>query len=168
MPDTAPGPSFEPTGREERLPAAPGALFAYGTLRFPDVLVALLGRVPDHTPGIVEGWRVAALPGRSYPVLVPGDGAAGGVLITGLTAEEWRVIDAYEDDFYHLRRLTLVDGRQGWAYLTEDRRIGLPADWSPNDFTSRHLAAFVGDCTGWRRRYRTGQARDRGAGADHP
>jgi gamma-glutamylcyclotransferase (GGCT)/AIG2-like uncharacterized protein YtfP len=135
------------------LPPAPAALFAYGTLRFPDVLVALLGRVPEHTPAIAEGWRVAALDGRIYPVLVPGEGAAGGVLISGLTAEEWRVIDAYEDDFYALELLTLVDGRQGWAYLTRDRTAALPVDWSPGDFTTRHLPAFTGACRAWRSAY---------------
>jgi gamma-glutamylcyclotransferase (GGCT)/AIG2-like uncharacterized protein YtfP len=133
------------------LPAEPAALFAYGTLRFPDVLRALLGRVPEHSPAIAEGWRIAALDGRIYPVLVPGPGAAGGVLITGLTAGEWRVIDAYEDEFYALERLTLVDGRRGWAYLTRDATAALPADWSPGDFSTRHLDDFAGRCLAWRR-----------------
>jgi hypothetical protein len=136
------------------LPRPPAALFAYGTLRFPDVLTALLGRVPEHTPGAVEGWRVAALDGRIYPVLVPGPGAAAGVLISGLAADEWRVIDAYEDDFYALERLTLVDGREGWAYLTRDRTTALPADWSPGDFSARHLTAFAGACREWRTGHR--------------
>jgi gamma-glutamylcyclotransferase (GGCT)/AIG2-like uncharacterized protein YtfP len=129
-------------------------LFAYGTLRFPDVLDALLGRVPEHTPAVVGGWRVAALDGRIYPVLVPGDGTAAGVLISGLDAAEWRLIDAYEDDFYALERLTLVDGREGWAYLTRDRTAALPVDWSPADFTARHLTAFAGKCREWRGTYR--------------
>jgi gamma-glutamylcyclotransferase (GGCT)/AIG2-like uncharacterized protein YtfP len=136
------------------IPDLPADLFAYGTLRFPDVLEALLGRVPQHSPAIAPGWRVAALDGRVYPVLVPGDGGAGGILISGLTAEEWRVIDAYEDDFYELERLTLVDGRPGWAYLTRDRTAALPSDWSPGDFTTRHLGAFAGACREWRRAYR--------------
>ena len=46
------------------LPSPPAALFAYGTLRFPDVLTALLGRVPEQAPAAVDGWRVAALDGR--------------------------------------------------------------------------------------------------------
>jgi gamma-glutamylcyclotransferase (GGCT)/AIG2-like uncharacterized protein YtfP len=138
-----------------RLPEVPGELFAYGTLRFPEVLTALLGRVPYHEPATVAGWRVAALSGRVYPVLVPGPGTADGVLITGLSAGEWRLIDAYEDDFYLLERLTLVDGRQGWAYLTRDHRACLPGDWSPGDFAARHLAAFARRCEDWRRDIRT-------------
>jgi gamma-glutamylcyclotransferase (GGCT)/AIG2-like uncharacterized protein YtfP len=140
-----------PSGRS--LPAAPAALFAYGTLRFPAVLTALLGRVPEHTPGIVDGWRVAALERRIYPVLVPGEGRAAGTFLTGLTATEWRVIDAYEDDFYALEPLTLVDGREGWAYLTRDHPEALAVDWSPGDFTARHLSGFSGACREWRRAY---------------
>jgi gamma-glutamylcyclotransferase (GGCT)/AIG2-like uncharacterized protein YtfP len=120
-----------------------GPLFAYGTLRFPEVLDALLGRVPDHTPAAAAGWRVAALAGQVYPVLVPGQGTATGILITGLSAAEWRIIDAYEDDFYGLEPLSLRDGRAGWAYLTRDPRSCLPADWSAADFAERHLAVFV-------------------------
>jgi gamma-glutamylcyclotransferase (GGCT)/AIG2-like uncharacterized protein YtfP len=135
------------------LPVVPAPLFAYGTLRFPDVLVALLGRVPERTPATAPGWRVAALDGRVYPVLVPGEGTAGGVLISGLTAAEWRVIDAYEDDFYALELLTLTDGRTGWAYLTRDNSGVLPADWSPGDFTARHLSGFTGRVRAWRGAY---------------
>src|SRR5690242_18684417 len=144
-----------------RLPGTPADLFAYGTLRFPSVLEALLGRVPDHSPGIAEGWRVAALDGRVYPVLVPGAGAAGGIVISGLTTAEWQVIDAYEDDFYGLERLTLVDGRTGWAYVVRDGAIlsrdgtaALPGNWSPGDFSTRHLETFTGQCRAWRRAYR--------------
>jgi gamma-glutamylcyclotransferase (GGCT)/AIG2-like uncharacterized protein YtfP len=136
------------------LPEPAAALFAYGTLRFPDVLVALLGRVPEHTPAIAEGWRVAALDGRVYPVLVPGEGAAGGVLISGLTGDEWRVIDAYEDDFYALERLTLVGGREGWAYVTRDHTAVLPVDWSAADFAARHLPDFASRLRAWGGTYR--------------
>jgi hypothetical protein len=132
----------------EALPDGP--LFAYGTLRFPGILDALLGRVPDHTPAVVQGWRVAALDGRVYPVLVPGTGAASGILLTGLSAAEWRIIDVYEDDFYGLEPLSLVDGRVGWAYVTRDATGCLPGDWSPDDFAARHLAAFTRECVTWR------------------
>ncbi len=46
-------------------PDAP--LFAYGSLRFPEVLEVLLGRVPSTKPAEAEGWRVIPLPGLVYP-----------------------------------------------------------------------------------------------------
>ena len=50
-----------PGNWQRTLPPDPGALFAYGTLRFPEVLRELLGRVPELTEGTVADWRVAAL-----------------------------------------------------------------------------------------------------------
>src|SRR5215470_5909353 len=116
-------------GGTDRLPVDPQALFVYGSLLFPEVLRALLGRVPDRTAAAAAGWRVAALAGRRYPGLVPGDGQASGTLITGLAPDEWRILNAFEDDLYELRRLTLTDARHGWAYVWPDDRAALTEDW---------------------------------------
>lgn len=149
----SPRPSSKVSGRRDRLSAVPEALFAYGTLRSPDVLSALLDRVPDNSPGVVRGWRVAALPERVYPVLIPGEASATGAVITGLSVEEWRVIDAFEDDLYDLHEIILVDGRRAWAYLTHDEEVGLAVDWSIDDFRIRHAAAYSKNCRAWRNRY---------------
>lgn len=151
----ATGPS---AGRLARIGAGPAALFAYGTLQFPEVLQVLLGRVPGHTPGAITGWRAAALPGLVYPGLVPADSTVStgstvstvsGVLLAGLTCAEWRIIDAYEDDSYELGRLTLTDGRPGWAYFYDQGAGVLPHDWSAGEFAVRHLAGFAESCRAW-------------------
>ncbi|MBW8487671.1 hypothetical protein [Actinomadura parmotrematis] len=51
---------------------------------------ALFDRAPDHEPAAAEGRRVATLPGRVYPSLAPG------YFLTGLTPEEWRILEAFE------------------------------------------------------------------------
>jgi gamma-glutamylcyclotransferase (GGCT)/AIG2-like uncharacterized protein YtfP len=142
-------------GRPRRLPAEPGALFAYGTLQFAEVLHALLRRVPEHAPGTITGWRVAALTGgRTYPGMIQaGQATASGMLISGLTPAEWQLIDTYEDDFYELRQLTLTDSRQGWTYAWAAHAEVAPHDWSPRDFAARHLADFAQRCRVWRDRY---------------
>lgn len=128
----------------DRLVVEPSTLFAYGTLRFPEVLRALLGRVPARRPAAAPGWRVAALPGVAYPGLVPGSGTAHGVLIGDLTSREWRIIDAYEDGLYELRPLSLVgEGRHASAYVCHPTTRVLPTDWSADRFAADHLAAFV-------------------------
>lgn len=126
-------------------------LFVYGTLRFPEVLRALLGRVPGHRPAAANGWRVAGLPGRVYPGLVPGDGMAHGHLITGLTPNEWRTLDAFEGPQYELKRLALTQGGHAWAYVWTPVTEVEPDDWSPEDFGKRHLPAYVERCAAWRR-----------------
>jgi len=149
-------------GPRGRLAVSPDALFAYGTLQFPGILSALLRRVPEHAPGTVTGWRVAALAARTYPGIVPASQAtATGILVTGLTPGEWRLIDAYEDDSYELRQLTLTDGRPGWTYAWVNYREVARHDWSAPDFAARHLADFTQRCRAWRERYEaTGQPGD--------
>ncbi|MFC4062017.1 gamma-glutamylcyclotransferase family protein [Planomonospora corallina] len=137
--DMGRGPSGE--SAEER------ALFVYGTLMFPEVLRALLGRVPESAPAVAEGWRAARLPGQVYPVLVPaGEGTARGLLITGLTAAEWRVLDEYEGPMYELRPVELTDGRRGHAYVTVDPAAAAPDDWDAERFVAEHLDAYLGEC----------------------
>ncbi|MQA85790.1 MAG: gamma-glutamylcyclotransferase [Streptosporangiales bacterium] len=139
-------------GRLDRLSAAPGALFVYGTLRFPEIWDALIGRAPDRSPAVAEGWRAAALPGLIYPGLVPHpEGSAAGLFVSGLTAGEWRVVDIFENDLYELRRLRLADGRRAWAYVCAPTVEVCPHDWSADEFADRHLAAYVPQCIAWRR-----------------
>jgi hypothetical protein len=155
VPGTGPGSQPGPGNWQRRLPAEPGALFAYGTLQFPEVLQALLRRLPDREPAQVTGWRVAALGrGRNYPGLVPAPGATTeGMLITGLTAEEWQLIDLYEDDFYDLQQLTLTDNRSGLTYTWIANDQVVPADWSAQSFADLYLAEFTQWCQTWRDRY---------------
>jgi gamma-glutamylcyclotransferase (GGCT)/AIG2-like uncharacterized protein YtfP len=141
------------SARADRMAAGPAALFAYGTLRFPEVLAVLLDRVPAYTPGTLAGWRAAALYGRVYPGLVRAAGEVTGTLITGLTPAELRLIDEYESGPYELRLLTLNDGRSGWTYAWTDHSVVLAHDWSPDDFAELHLADFAANCRAWRDGY---------------
>ncbi|WP_069160094.1 gamma-glutamylcyclotransferase family protein [Nocardia altamirensis] len=127
------------------------SLFAYGTLQFPEVLEVLLDRVPDLSPTTAPGWRVAALPDRVYPGLVPGtDSVAHGVLLSGLTAGEWAILDAFEDDEYDLRPIALADKPlQAYSYIWT-----APAaqhNWRPQHFATDHLHHFVTRAAEWRR-----------------
>ncbi|MEV6387594.1 gamma-glutamylcyclotransferase family protein [Nocardia xishanensis] len=164
-----------PSGRLARVSAAEHALFVYGTLQFPEVLRELLGRCPDLAPAELPGWRAAELPGRVYPGLVPdGRATVRGVLLSGLSAGEWAVLDAFEDDEYDLRTV-FFDGvsvdtgapeslrprpgnSQGgvfvgpgavWTYVwTAD---ATSVEWRAEAFAAEHLGAFAVRCAGWRR-----------------
>ncbi|MGK5559209.1 gamma-glutamylcyclotransferase family protein [Actinomadura kijaniata] len=117
-------------------------LFVYGTLRYPEVLRALLGRVPDLSPASAKGWRVRALPGVVYPGLVPDPAStAEGLLMTGLTDAERHLIDIYEGDLYDTVTLTLEDGRRAHAYTWRGETEAF--DWDPRHFASHELAAYL-------------------------
>ncbi len=141
--DRAPTPAE--SGDRDGPTAAADPLFVYGTLRFPEVLRALLGRVPTRTPAAVAGWRAAALEGRPYPGLVPAEGKTTGLLLEDLTPAERRVLDAFEGDEYDRRRLPLTDGRHCRAYVWRAGRV-LPGNWSAEDFAERHLTAYAARC----------------------
>jgi gamma-glutamylcyclotransferase (GGCT)/AIG2-like uncharacterized protein YtfP len=129
------------------------ALFAYGSLRFPDVLRTLLDRVPTSSPATVNGWRVAALNERVYPVLVPADSTANGVILTGLSHDEWQTLDAFEDDLYDLRCLTINEGFQAWAYVSDHNPAVLSSDWDLDAFRRDALTDYLERCRRWRQRY---------------
>ncbi|WP_433733442.1 gamma-glutamylcyclotransferase family protein [Nocardia sp. CA-129566] len=124
-------------------------LFVYGTLQFPEVLVELIGRRPELVAGELAGWRVAALPGRVYPGLVPAAGGlARGVVLSGLDAGEWAVLDAFEDDEYSLRRVVL-GADVVWTYVWTS--VVAQDDWYADRFAAEHLGSFVLHCAEWRR-----------------
>ncbi|WP_079032303.1 gamma-glutamylcyclotransferase family protein [Streptomyces specialis] len=135
------------SGRLGALPASPDVLFVYGTLQFPEVLRALLGRVPHSRPVSAHGWRAAALVGRVYPGLVLADQVTDGLLLDDLTPAEWQMLDDFEDDRYELRRLPLVGGGLGWAYVWPGEET-LPGNWNATEFTARHLDAYAARCAG--------------------
>ncbi|MTE13632.1 gamma-glutamylcyclotransferase family protein [Nocardia aurantiaca] len=128
-----------------KLPSASDPLFVYGTLQFGSVLTALIGREPAMEPARSIGRRAAALPGRAYPGLVTAaDSMADGFLLTGLTAEEWRVLDAFEDDEYDLLPVSVQVGERteyAWTYAwtaeVEEH------DWSAAVFASEHLPRYL-------------------------
>jgi gamma-glutamylcyclotransferase (GGCT)/AIG2-like uncharacterized protein YtfP len=153
--------------RADRIAGGPAALFAYGTLRFDEVLAVLLDRLPCRSTAAVAGWRAAALDGRVYPGLVRADAEVTGMLITGLTPAELRLIDEYESGPYELELLTLSDGRRGWTYAWTDHAEVLPHDWSPGEFADLHLADFAGKCRAWRDGYEAAGRTGRGVRRPH-
>lgn len=133
--------------RSERAPLA-----AYGTLQFPEILEALLGRVPEVEPVAIVDHEARRLPGVAYPGLVAvHTGACPAQLIADLSVEEWDALDEYEDDFYEL--LPVMVQRQGGeraealAYVVPSS-IASAALWTPDWFLETQLETFLGDLRG--------------------
>lgn len=137
----------ETYGRRDRLSQGPDMLFCYGTLQFDAVLEALLGRIPERATASAPGYRAAALTGRVYPGLVvrPFGGSAPGVVLTDLSNEEWRILDAFEDERYELQEVALSTGKRGWAYVWPGGDIR-PDDWDAEEFQTRHLEEYAARC----------------------
>ncbi|MFB4318170.1 gamma-glutamylcyclotransferase family protein [Actinomadura sp. 21ATH] len=124
-------------------------LFVYGTLRFPEVLESLLGRVPALAPASVRGWSVRALPGEVFPGMVAEPGAtAEGVLITGLGAAERELLDAFEGEPYEVVTVRLDGGGEARAYAW--RGPAEPYGWDAARFAEHDLPEFASLCREWR------------------
>ncbi|MGY4101782.1 gamma-glutamylcyclotransferase family protein [Nocardia sp. R16R-3T] len=142
--------SIEPGWRIGRPITNGDRLFVYGTLQFPEVLVELIGRCPELIAAELTGWRAAVLPGRVYPGLVPvAAGVARGVVLSGLGAADWAVLDAFEDDEYELRRVRPATMPSAWTYVWTS--VVTQDDWFAEQFAAEHLGAFVTHCAAWRR-----------------
>lgn len=127
------------------------SLFVYGTLQFPEVLEVLIDRVPQRATATAPGWRVAALPGRLYPGLIPAPNAvASGLVLNGLTPGEWKILDAFEDDEYDLRTIQLTNAATSAATYVWTAAVAQD-DWRRDQFTADHLSAFVTHSAEWRR-----------------
>jgi gamma-glutamyl AIG2-like cyclotransferase len=121
-----------------------------------DVSIAkrLVRRVPHRVPAVVPGWRVAALQSRVVPGPIRGQTSATGLLNTDLTVSEWHVLDAFKDETYDLRSVTLPGGGVAWAYVRGDNADWLVQDWEAGRFASHDLSDFLPRCVEWRSRYK--------------
>ncbi|KPC88349.1 hypothetical protein ADL27_41365 [Streptomyces sp. NRRL F-6602] len=138
--------AHQATGRRRDRLSPDAVLFAYGTLQFDAVLAALIGRVPPQIPASAPDWRAASLEGRVYPGLVAAPGAtASGVLLTDLSPREWGILDAFEDDRYDLREVTLTSGGRALAYVWPDIEVR-DDNWDANTFMTRHLEEYAARC----------------------
>lgn len=129
------------------------ALFVYGTLLFGEIVAGLIGRRPASVGAVVPGWRAARLPGRVYPGLVPAPGRyAAGLLLSGLSAAEWAVFDAFEGEEYLLGRIATAAGGVALTYVLRDESDVAATDWNRSWFEVTHLARYVDVVAGWRAR----------------
>lgn len=116
---------------------------AYGTLRAPEVVEALLGRTVPARPALASDWEPQALEGLDYPVIVAAPGASSTVDVLGpLTPAEHELIVEWEGPWYVVATWEL-DGVEATVFLPDldhpdlPRRTGV---WSYELFRERDLA----------------------------
>lgn len=134
-------------------------MFVYGSLLAPEVLQALLGRVPASVAATLAGHRRAALGGdRTYPGLVASSAAGhsvAGRLLLGLSAAERGVLDRFEGDEY-VKCSVQVQPEGGGAspveaevYVFSGPGELLGGEWRYESWRSAHLAPFAADAAAW-------------------
>ena len=124
--------------------------FVYGSLMAPEVLSALLGRVPSRAAACVRGFHRYRIRDRVYPAIARcEESSVDGHLLSGMTPRELAVLDWFEDEAYVMTpvRAELADGAaaETIAYAYEDTR-DLHGTWDYDAFRNAHLDEFVVMC----------------------
>lgn len=130
-------------------------LFVYGSLQFPSVHRAVLGRSPRIEHRELIGWEAVCLTDRPFPALLRSPtGVARGVVLRGLTHRERDVLDAFEGPFYDLVDVRLADGSVAATFVANDqapllRRKGLTVPWSVEAFRRDGLMDYEARLGAW-------------------
>jgi gamma-glutamylcyclotransferase (GGCT)/AIG2-like uncharacterized protein YtfP len=125
-------------------------LFAYGTLRDPDLLSAVLNR-PLRPDGALyaraPGFRAVHYPNRVYPALVRAPGAAAeGLLLTDLSPFERDLLDAFEGEEYRREVIAImidVELHEAYAYLPAISVAAASPEWSLANWQAAHKAKVL-------------------------
>ena len=133
---------------------APLAVFAYGTLLFPEVFEIVVGRRGRAQPATLAGHRRAALVDRVYPGLVEAPGhVTEGVLYTDLDTVALAALDRFEDVLYDRKRVevTAADAGRALAFVyvlgSSYRTLVTAEGWDPAAFAVQ-LPAYLDACRG--------------------
>ncbi len=103
-------------------------LFSYGTLRQPDVQIALFGRLVEGTADAMIGWRsrmieitdaevIAKSGTRWHPMVEPSESDDDAVegMVFRISPADLASADAYEVDYVR-REVRLRSGLTAWVY----------------------------------------------------
>ena len=136
----------------------PSALFAYGTLIFPEVFEALTGLRPRSAEARLHDYAALLLHEAAYPGLraEPGHTTSGRVYFD-LGPDTWEQLDRFEGDLYEVRGVRVECGgvvRDAAAYVVAAAYLGRlsPRPWDPAQFARDGYDAFLAAC----RRYAAG------------
>jgi gamma-glutamylcyclotransferase (GGCT)/AIG2-like uncharacterized protein YtfP len=150
-------------------------LFTYGTLMFPEVWQAVVGRQFETSPAQLPGYRICRVAGALYPGIIAVDSpltpdlrpltssSVPGLLYFNLDADSLARLDAFEGHEYIRRSVTVFCkddtcalGRELTAdtYIvpTDSAHILTPEPWTAADFLAHgHLAEFLARYSGFNR-----------------
>lgn len=126
-------------------------LFAYGTLMWPDILEAVMGRRMAGRHAVLAGYTRLRVKGQHYPAAVPApDESVEGTLYTGLTPKEFEALDRFEGREYDRIEVD-IGGTPVFVYVLAEewRHIADSSPWTPADLLPEQRAAFCAEYKGW-------------------
>jgi gamma-glutamylcyclotransferase (GGCT)/AIG2-like uncharacterized protein YtfP len=133
-------------------------LFVYGTLQHSAVMEAVTGLRPESVAAHVEGLARFTVRGEVYPAVVESPGArTDGLLYLDLESPTFDVLDRFEGRSYQRRLVEAITaagervGAQVYVARLEQRPALSDRPWDLDEFSRRHLHAFLGGYGGFGR-----------------
>jgi gamma-glutamylcyclotransferase (GGCT)/AIG2-like uncharacterized protein YtfP len=94
-------------------------VFTYGTLMFPEVWQAVVGRSFETVEGTAGGFEAFRVRDAVFPGIAAGAGtcSVAGIVYLDVDAESTERLDRFEDDFYERREIVVgcSDGQRRMA-----------------------------------------------------
>jgi gamma-glutamylcyclotransferase (GGCT)/AIG2-like uncharacterized protein YtfP len=127
-------------------------LFAYGTLMWPEVLEAVIGRQLDGSPATLSGYLRLRVKGEHFPAVIPSEqDDVEGVLYENLCAEDFRLLDRFEGEEYDRKGVRIEDmDAQVYVLAARWHHLAEQQPWYASEMQPEHLAAFCQAYKGWR------------------
>ncbi|XP_058113505.1 AIG2-like protein D [Magnolia sinica] len=130
--------------------SAAHSVFVYGSLLEDEVVQALLKRVPQSSPALLNGYHRFSIKGRVYPAILPIENKkVTGRVLLGITDPELHVLDTFEDVEYERENveISLIDGSeklQVHAYVWGNKNDpSLHGEWDFEEWRRLHMADFL-------------------------
>lgn len=127
--------------------------FVYGTLMYPEVLHALINRVPRMEPAAIHGYQRYRIKGQVFPGTLRSvaDSQVKGLVLLDLQPQELEVLDEFEGDEYYKQEVEAQLEAGGTCativYIWQDSlRSYLYGEWDPEEFRERQLPGYVQMC----------------------
>jgi gamma-glutamylcyclotransferase (GGCT)/AIG2-like uncharacterized protein YtfP len=119
-------------------------VFTYGTLMFPEVWQAVVGRAFETVEGTARGFAIYRVVDAVFPGIVAGDerNRVQGVVYLDVDHASLTRLDLFEDDFYERQALWVecTDGqrRAAEAYVVppQNRQVLTDEPWQRETFVS--------------------------------
>ncbi|XP_010526283.1 PREDICTED: protein AIG2 A [Tarenaya hassleriana] len=145
-------PQLKQTQKEEKMSSSEAKhnLFVYGGLQEPDVVRLLLNRAPDSVSALLPGFHRFRLKGRVYPAVLPSEnGKIPGKVLKGLTDDELKMLDLFEDVEYDRKTVEVVltdtsEKMQVETYVWGNKDDpDLYGEWDFEEWKRLHMGRFL-------------------------
>ena len=136
--------------------AASRTLFVYGTLTAPEVMKALVGRLPPFRSARLDGFTRHPVVGFVFPGIIPVKDETAtprpvqGLLYTDLTVDELEILDWFEDVEYTRSVVQVKDDEtnelcdtQVYVWINPLEELDLTQDWDYDQFRTQHLSNYL-------------------------